>query len=70
MEHDLRRSVKDAETERRKTEQDLHKLQEELIRKKHLDAIRIREEIARAEQEEKELEQHIVQEKSKLDKVK
>ena len=62
--------MREAEAERRKTEVEVQKLQEELIRKKRLDAIHIREEIARAEREEKELEQHIIQEKSKLDKVK
>ncbi len=45
-------------------------MQEELIRKKRLDAMHIRTEIARAEREEKELEQQIIKEKAKLDKVK
>jgi hypothetical protein len=66
----LRKSVKEAELERRKKEQEVQKLQEELIRKKRLDNIRIRDEITRAEREEKELEQQIIKEKSKLDKVK
>lgn len=61
--------MKEAEFERKKTEQEVQKLQEELTRKKRLDAIRIREEIARAEHEEKDLEQQIIKEKSKLDKV-
>lgn len=69
MEHDLRKTVKEAEFERRKKEQEIQRLQEELIRKKREDAIRIREEIARAEQEEKELEQHLIREKAQLDKV-
>lgn len=34
-----------------------------------MDSIRIRDEIARAEREEKELEQQLIQEKSKLEKV-
>ncbi len=65
----MRKSVKEAELERRKKEQEVQKLQEELIRKKRLDNIRIRDEITRAEREEKELEQQIIKEKSKLDKV-
>ena len=69
MEHDLRKTVKEAEFERRKKEQEIQQLQEELIRKKREDAIRIREEIARAEQEEKELEQNLIREKAQLDKV-
>jgi len=69
IEHDLRKSVKEAEFDRRKKEQELYKLEEELIHKKRLDALRIRDEIARAEREEKELEQQIIKEKSKLDKL-
>jgi len=70
IEHDLRKSVKEAEFDRRKKEEEIEKLHEELIRKKRLDSIRIREEITRAEREEKELEQQLMKEKSKLDKVK
>jgi len=69
LEHDLRKSVKDAEFDRRKKEQEIQTLETELIRKKHSDSIRIRDEIARAEREEKELEQHLIQEKSKLEQV-
>ncbi|CAF2937639.1 unnamed protein product, partial [Rotaria sp. Silwood2] len=69
VEHDLRKSVKEADFEKRKKEQEVQRLKEELNRKKRLDAIRIREEIAKAEREEKELEQQLIKEKSKLDKL-
>ena len=62
--------MKVSESERRQKEQEVEKLKEELNRKKRLDAIHIREEIARTEREEKELEQQIIKEKSKLDQVK
>ncbi|CAF1224605.1 unnamed protein product [Rotaria sordida] len=67
--HDLRKSVQEADIERRKKEQEVQQLKEELVRKKRLDAIHICEEIANAEREEKELEQQIIKEKSKLDKL-
>ncbi|CAF5133219.1 unnamed protein product, partial [Rotaria magnacalcarata] len=69
VEHDLRKSIKEADFERRKKEQEVQRLQEEIIRKKRLDAIRIREEISKAEHDEKELEQQLIKEKSKLDKL-
>lgn len=69
IEHDLRKSVKDTEFDRRKKEQEIQTLESELIRKKHSDSLRIRDEIARAEREEKELEQHLIQEKSKLEQL-
>ena len=69
VEHDLRKSVKEAEFDRRKKEQEVKQLQEELSRKRREDAARIREEIARAEREERELEQSLIKEKSKLDQV-
>ncbi|CAF3383362.1 unnamed protein product [Rotaria socialis] len=69
VEHDLRKSVKEADFERRKKEQEVQRLQEEIVRKKRLDAIRIREEISKAEHDEQELEQQFIKEKSKLDKL-
>ena len=62
--------MKVSEFERLQQEQEVERLKEELNRKKRLDAMHIREEIVRAEQEEKELEQQLIKEKSKLDKVK
>jgi hypothetical protein len=47
----------------------VQKIREELINKKKLDAIRVRDEISRAAREENELEEQLVQEKAKLDKV-
>ena len=70
IEYELRKSVKEAEFQRRKKEQEVQKLKEDLIRKKREDAKRIHEAIARSEQEEKELERHINKEKAKLLKVK
>jgi hypothetical protein len=69
VEHDLRKSVKETEVERRKKEQEVQRLEEELIVKKREDAARIRIEIARAEHDEKQLEQQLIQERSKLDQV-
>jgi hypothetical protein len=62
--------VKVSEFERRQKEAEVEQLKEELIRKKRIDAIHIRDEIARAEREEKDLEHQLIREKSKLDKVK
>ena len=70
IEHELRKSVKEAEFQRRKKEQEVQKLKEDLIRKKREDARRIQQAIARSEQEEKELERNIYKEKTKLVKVK
>ncbi|CAF4994130.1 unnamed protein product [Rotaria sp. Silwood1] len=69
VEHELRKSVKETEFERRKKEQEVQQLKQELDRKKRLDSIHIREEIAKAEREEKDLEQQLTKEKSKLDKL-
>ena len=69
VEHNLRQSVKEAEYQRRKKEQEVQRLKDELIRKKRDDAKKIHDAIARAEQEEKSLERHLFKEKSKLDEV-
>ena len=69
VEHDLKKSVRETESEKRKKEQELQRMQEELMRKKREDAAKIREEIARAEREERELEHALVKEKSRLDQV-
>ncbi|CAF0987488.1 unnamed protein product [Adineta ricciae] len=68
-EHDLRESLKQAEYDRRKKEHEVQKLQDEIIQKKKSDAVRVRKEIARAQHEEKELEEQLVKEKAKLDKL-
>jgi len=70
IEYELRKSVKDAEFQRRKKEQEVQRLKDDLIRKKREDAKKIRDAISRAEQEEKELQRHLIKEKTKLDKVK
>lgn len=69
IEYELRKSVKEAEFQRRKKEQEVQKLKEDLVRKKREDAKRIHEAIARSEHEEKELQRHIHKEKAKLLKV-
>jgi vacuolar-type H+-ATPase subunit H len=70
IEYELRKSVKEAEFLRRKKEQQVQKLKDDLIRKKREDARKIRDAIARSEQQEKELERQLAKEKSKLNKVK
>jgi hypothetical protein len=70
IEYELRKSVKEAEFQRRKKEQEVQRLKEDLIRKKRDDAKKIHEAIARSQQEEKELERHLINEKEKLIKVK
>ena len=69
LEHNIRQSVKEAEYQRRKKEQEVQRLKGELIRKKREDAKKIHDAIARAEHEEKLLERHLVKEKTKLDEV-
>ena len=69
VEQNLRQSLKEAEFQRRKKEQEVHRLREELVKKKREDAKRIHEAIERAEQEEKALQRHIYKEKAKLEQV-
>ncbi|UJR21744.1 hypothetical protein I4U23_024819 [Adineta vaga] len=69
IEHDLRESLKQAEYDRRKKEREVQKLQDTLQKKKKSDAVRVRKEIARAQHEENELEEQLVKEKAKLDKL-
>lgn len=69
VEQDLKKIVRDSEAERRKKEQEVQRLQEELNRKKRDYAAKIREQIAQAEREERELEELMLKEKSKLDQV-
>jgi len=70
IEYQLRKSVKEAEFQRRKKEQGVQRLKEDLIRKKRDDAKKIHEAIIRSKQEEKELERHISKGKAELTKVK
>ncbi|CAF1093396.1 unnamed protein product [Rotaria sordida] len=69
VEYELRKSVKEAEFQRRKKEQEVQRLKDDLIRKKREDAKKIQNAIARSEQEEKELERHLAKEKAKLYKL-
>lgn len=69
VEYELRKSVKEAEFQRRKKEQEVQRLKEELIRKKRDDGKKIHNAIARFEQEEKQLERQLTKEKTKLNKV-
>jgi DNA repair exonuclease SbcCD ATPase subunit len=69
IEYELRKSVKEAEFQRRKKEQEVQRLKEDLLRKKRDDAKKIHEAIARSQQEEKELERHLINEKEKLIKL-
>jgi hypothetical protein len=70
IEYELRKSVQEAEFQRRKKEQEVQRLKDDLTRKKREDAKKIRDAIARAEQKEKELQRNLIKEKRKLDKVK
>ena len=70
IEYELRKSVKEAEFQRRKKEQEVQRLKEDLIRKKRDDAKKIHEAIARSQQEEQELERNLTKAKEKLIKVK
>lgn len=69
IEHELRKSVKEAEFQRRRKEKEVEQLREDLIRKKRNDAKKIHDAIARAEDEEKQLHRHLVRETTKLDDV-
>ena len=69
IEYELRKSVKEAEFQRRRKEKEVEGLREDLIRKKRDDAKKIHDAIARAEDEEKQLHRHLVREKTKLDDV-
>ncbi len=70
IEFELRKSVKEAEFQRRKKEQDVQRLRDDLVRKKKEDAKKIRAAIIQVEQDEKELERHLIKENGKLNKVK
>lgn len=69
VEHQIRQSVKEAEFQRRKKEQEVQRLKDELIKKKRDDAKKIQDAIDRAEQEEKAILFHINKEKAKLHEV-
>ncbi|CAF0981483.1 unnamed protein product [Didymodactylos carnosus] len=69
QEHDLYKNVKEAEFSRRKKEQDVKKLQGELVKTKRVHAEKIKGEISKAEKTEKEIKQQLVKEKSRLDKL-
>ena len=70
IEFELRKSVKEAEFQRRKKEQEVQKLRDDLIRKKQEDAVKIQEAIAQVQTQERELERNLVKENTKLNKVK
>ncbi|CAF1684699.1 unnamed protein product, partial [Adineta ricciae] len=55
IEFELRKSVKEAEFQRRKKEQEVQKLRDDLIRKKQEDAVKIQEAIAQVQTQEREL---------------
>lgn len=69
LEQDLYKSVKEAEFNRRKQDNELKKLQDQLVEIKKQNAIQIKEAIAKAFAEEQEYQQKIIREKAKLDKV-
>ena len=69
LEQDLYKTVKEAEFNRRKKDNELRKLQEQFIEMKRLNAIQIKEAIAKAFAEEQDFQQKIQREKAKLDKV-
>jgi hypothetical protein len=68
-EQDLYKTVKEAEFQRRKKDNDLKKLQEQFIDLKKQNAIQIKEMIAKAFADEQDLEQKILKEKAVLEKV-
>ncbi len=70
LEQDLYKSVKEAEFNRRKQDNELKKLQEQLVEIKKQNAVQIKEAIAKAFAEEQEFQQKIFREKAKLDRVK
>ncbi|CAF1305255.1 unnamed protein product [Adineta steineri] len=69
IEFELRKSVKEAEFQRRKKEQDIQKLRNDLIRKKHEDTVKVRQAIAKSEQQERQIERNLTKENTKLDKL-
>ncbi|CAF1582502.1 unnamed protein product [Rotaria magnacalcarata] len=69
IEYTIRKSVKEAEFLRRKKEQEVQKLKEDLVKKKREDAKKVHDAIARCEQEERALERILAREKAKLFKL-
>ena len=69
VEQDLYKSVKEAEFNRRKKDNELKKLQDQFVEIKKQNAIQIKQIIAKAFAEEQEFQQKIFKEKAKLDKV-
>ena len=69
IEFELRKSVKEAEFQRRKKEQEVQKLRDDLIRKKQEDAVKIQEAIAQVQTQERELGRNLIKENTKLNKV-
>ncbi|CAF4459131.1 unnamed protein product, partial [Rotaria socialis] len=69
IEYNIRKSVKETEFLRRKKEQEVQKLKEDLVKKKREDAKKIHDAIARCEQEERALERILAKEKAKLFKL-
>ena len=61
--------MKEAEFQRRKKEQEVQRLQGDLVRKKREDAKKIHDAIARSEREETQLQRTLAKEKAKLNKV-
>jgi Fe2+ transport system protein B len=69
VEQDLYKSVKEAEFNRRKKDNELKKLQDQFVEMKKQNAIQIKQIIAKAFAEEQDFQQKIFKEKAKLDKV-
>ena len=69
VEQDLYKSVKEAEFNRRKKDNELKKLQDQFVEMKKQNAIQIKQIIAKAFAEEQEFQQKIFKEKARLDKV-
>ncbi len=68
-EKDLYKTVKEAEFLRRKKDNELKKMQDQLIELKRKNSIQIKQAIAKAFQEEEEFQQKILKEKARLDRV-
>ena len=69
QEKDLYKTVKEAEFLRRKKDNEVKKMHDQLIELKRQNSIQIKQAIAKAFQEEEDFHQKLLREKAKLDKV-
>jgi len=69
QEHELYKVVKDSEFSRRKQEKEVRELQEKLNQKKKENSVIVKQVIAKAFADEQSLQQDLIKEKAKLDKL-